>query len=63
MTSMLYKTGRFLQLLGLLIVPAGPAGNLARPEAIGVRGSIAIAGSGMVIFFLGWLLQQFAKGE
>jgi hypothetical protein len=55
---MLYRLGRFLQLVGLLICPVGIAGNVARPEEITLKVSLVIAGCGMVIFVLGWLLQQ-----
>lgn len=55
---MFYRFGRFLQLLGLLILPVGIAGNLARPEEVTVKASLTIAVAGMAIFFLGWLMQQ-----
>ncbi len=54
---MLYRLGRFLQLMGLLIVPVGVAGNLARPEEVTVKTSLAIALFGGSVFFLGWLIQ------
>jgi hypothetical protein len=58
---MLYKLGRFLQLLGLLILPVGVAGNVARPETVGVRASLAIALGGILLFTTGWLFQQAGK--
>jgi hypothetical protein len=58
---MTYKLGRFLQLLGLLIAPVGIAGNLARPEEITVKISLAIAAGGMLVFLLGWLIQQAGR--
>jgi hypothetical protein len=58
---MLYKLGRFLQVLGLLILPVGVAGNLARPEQVDVKASLAIAGAGIVVFSLGWLAQQAGR--
>jgi hypothetical protein len=58
---MLYRIGRFLQLLGLLILPVGVAGNVARPEAVGVRESLAIAIGGIAVFGAGWLLQQWSR--
>jgi hypothetical protein len=58
---MIYQLGRFLQLLGLLILPAGVAGNLSRPDLIGVRASLAIALIGISVFSLGWLLQQAGR--
>jgi hypothetical protein len=58
---MLYKLARFLQLLGLLICPVGIAGNVARPEEVSVKTSLMISGAGILIFALGWLLQQAAR--
>jgi len=58
---MLYKLARFLQLLGLLICPVGIAGNVARPEEISVKASLIISGGGILVFTLGWLLQQASK--
>jgi hypothetical protein len=58
---MLYKLSRFLQLLGLLICPVGIAGNVARPEDVTVKMSLMISGAGILIFALGWLLQQAAR--
>ncbi len=58
---MLYKLARFLQLLGLLICPVGIAGNVARPEEVSVKASLIISGGGILVFTLGWLLQQASK--
>jgi len=58
---MLYKLSRFLQLLGLLICPVGIAGNVARPDEVTVKMSLMISGAGILIFALGWLLQQAAR--
>lgn len=57
---MLRKLGRFLQLAGLLILPAAMAGNLADPQRVGVWPMLILASIGMSTFALGWLLQQAA---
>jgi len=57
----LYKLGRFLQLLGLLIAPAGVAFNVADPVGVSVKTSLLIAGAGIAIFILGYLLQQAGR--
>jgi hypothetical protein len=58
---MLYKAGRFLQLLGLLIAPAGVVGNIVQREVVteGVMLSILAVGGG--IFLIGWLVQQAGR--
>jgi hypothetical protein len=58
---MLYRLGRFFQLLALLILPVGVAGNLARADLVGVRASLLICFGGSALFLLGWLLQQSAR--
>ena len=56
---MLYKMGRLLQFLGLLILPAAIAGEVSGRLTLQV--SLTVSGVGMGIFFLGWLLQQSAR--
>lgn len=55
---MLYRIGRFLQLLGLIILPIAMAGNLARGDQVDSRVMLAIASVGVGVFVLGWLLQK-----
>lgn len=55
---MLYQLGRFLQLLGLVILPVGVAGNMARPEEVTVKTTLAIGAAGVAVFYLGRLLQK-----
>ncbi len=56
---MLYKLCRFLQFLGLVILPVAIAGNLA--EKMDLKQSLTLSGVGVGVFFLGWLLQQSSK--
>jgi hypothetical protein len=58
---MRYRLGRFLQLLGLLIMPVGIAGNVAREDLVDLKASLLIAAAGMGVFATGWLLQQGSK--
>jgi hypothetical protein len=58
---MLYKTGRFLQLIGLILLPVGMAGNLARPEEFGTTSVFVLLLVGAGIFTLGYLIQQMAR--
>ena len=56
---MVYKLGRFLQLAGLIILPFAISGNVA--EKLDLKQSLLLSAVGMVVFFLGWLLQQTSK--
>jgi hypothetical protein len=58
---MLYKFGRVLQLLGLLLLPIAIAGNVAREDQINLKVSLTISAVGVLIFVLGWLLQQSGR--
>jgi hypothetical protein len=58
---MLFKLGRVLQIVGMIILPVGMAGNIVRPEQISVQDSLVIAGVGVVVFGVGWLLQQAGR--
>jgi hypothetical protein len=63
MRDMLYKIGRFLQFVGLVLLPVGIAGNLARPDEFGLWYTLGISAAGMAVFTLGWLLQQAVRKE
>ncbi len=54
---MRYKLGRFLQLLGLCIVPTGIAGNILYKEVVTEGVMLAILGVGAAVFLLGYLIQ------
>jgi hypothetical protein len=54
---MLYTLARVLQLLGLLILPIAIAGNLA-DERLNLKESLELSTAGIIVFALGWLLQQ-----
>ena len=57
---MLYKLGRFLQFTGLfVIVPLAISGNVA--NKLDVKEFLLCASAGMLVFFVGWSLQQAGK--
>jgi hypothetical protein len=56
---MLYSVARVLQLAGLLILPVAMAGNIT--EKLDLRQMLIVAGVGIGLFSLGWLLQQAVK--
>ena len=53
---MLYKIGRFLQLVGMIVLPVAIAGQVA--EKLTLKTFYILSAAGVVIFFIGWLLQQ-----
>ena len=59
----MYRLGRFLQLLGLLIAPVGLAGNLASPDQVSEGKELGILAGGILVFALGWLIQRGAKPQ
>jgi hypothetical protein len=60
---MLYRLGRFLQLLGLLIAPAGVAGNIVQRDAVTEGTMLLILAVGGGVFALGWMLQQAGRKQ
>ncbi|HTU89033.1 MAG TPA: hypothetical protein VMF69_02950 [Gemmataceae bacterium] len=59
---MVYKLGRLLQLIGLIVLPLAIAGNLApEPQGIDLRTSLTLSAVGVLIFGVGYLLQQIGR--
>ncbi len=56
---MLYKIARFLQVIGLIILPFAISGNVA--EKLDLKESLILSAIGVSIFTAGWLLQQASK--
>ena len=60
--KMLYKLGRLLQIVGLIVLPLAIAGNLApEPQGIDLRRSLTMSAVGVIIFGMGYLLQQMGR--
>jgi hypothetical protein len=51
-----YQVSRFLQLLGMLILPFGIASQLMDKVTLGQ--SMLIAAGGMLVFYVGYVLQS-----
>ncbi len=62
---MLYKIARLLQFAGLVILPIAIAGNFAPgrdgKEALSLKDSLSLSAIGVLLFVIGWLLQQSTK--
>jgi hypothetical protein len=56
---MVYRLGRLLQLLGLLLLPVAMAGNVMND--LDLRQMLGLAAVGILVFFFGWLLQQASR--
>jgi hypothetical protein len=63
MRTLLYKLGRVLQVVGMILLPLAVAGNLVPEEAhrIDLRTSLAMSAVGVAVFAVGWLLQQAGR--
>jgi hypothetical protein len=58
---MLYKLGRFFQILGLILLPLAIAGNLSPERPMDLRSSLSLSAVGVIVFGLGYLLQQMGR--
>jgi hypothetical protein len=56
---MFYKLGRLLQILGMLILPAAIAGQ--ETGHFGTKDELLLLGVGVLIFFIGWRVQQHGQ--
>jgi hypothetical protein len=58
---MLYKLGRALQVVGLILLPVAIAGNIVPDPPLDLKASLSLSAVGMLVFGLGWLLQQAGR--
>lgn len=56
MARIFYAVGRLLQLVGMIILPAAMAGQLA--DRLSVKAMLVVAGIGVGVFALGWVIQE-----
>ena len=63
MRPFLYRLGRLLQLIGMIVLPLAIAGNLAPENPLDLWTSLKLSCVGVGIFALGWLIQQAGKPE
>jgi hypothetical protein len=61
----MYGFGRFLQLMGLILVPVAVAGNMAEVANaefhLPLRDSLILSAIGVALFFVGHLIVERAK--
>ena len=58
---MLYRLGRVLQVIGMILLPLAIAAQIAPERAIDLKTSLTLSGIGVLIFFVGWLIQQAGR--
>jgi hypothetical protein len=58
---MLYRLGRVLQVVGMLILPVAIAGNIAPGEPLNLKASLTLSAVGVLVFVLGYAIQQAGK--
>jgi hypothetical protein len=56
---MIYLLARLLQLAGLIILPAAVMANVM--NELSLKDSLSLSAVGILVFFLGWLLQKAAR--
>jgi len=56
---MLYKIGRFLQLVGMIVLPSAMVGQAL--DRMTVRDFLLVAAAGLGIFAVGWLVQEMGR--
>ena len=54
-----YRIGRLLQVIGMIILPFGIASELV--GKVGLGQSLLIAGAGMLVFYVGYVVQNQAS--
>jgi hypothetical protein len=58
---MLYKLGRLLQIVGLILLPLAIAGNLSPEHQMDLRESLTLSAIGVVVFSAGYFMQQAGR--
>jgi hypothetical protein len=60
-SAFLYRLGRVLQFIGLILLPVAIAGNLSPNNPLNLRDSLMLSGLGVVVFLVGYLVQQASR--
>ena len=61
MGTILYRLGRLLQLIGMLMLPIAIAGNLVPEDPLSLKTSLLLSGAGVGTFIVGYVLQNAGK--
>ncbi len=58
---MVYRFGRLLQILAMILLPLAVVGNLSPERPLTLGQSLTLSTIGVIVFLLGYLLQQTGK--
>jgi hypothetical protein len=58
---MVYKLGRFLQIVAMILLPLAIAGNLSPERPLTLGQSLTMSTIGVIVFIFGYLLQQMGR--
>jgi hypothetical protein len=58
---MLYKLGRLLQVVGMILLPVAMAGQLLPEPVLSLGGMLAVMVLGILVFFIGYTIQEVGK--
>jgi hypothetical protein len=61
--SILYRLGRVLQLIGMVMLPLAIAGNLSPKDPLDLKTSLLISGVGITVFLVGYLLTNAGQSK
>jgi hypothetical protein len=57
----LYKIGRALQIVGMLMLPVAIAGEVAPGGPLDLKTSLTVSGIGVAVFAIGYAVQQAGR--
>jgi hypothetical protein len=61
--AIFYRLGRLMQVVGMILLPLAIAGNLKPEDPLSLRDSLMISGVGVVVFIVGYLVQQASRPQ
>jgi hypothetical protein len=57
----LYRLGRLLQVVGMVMLPLAIAGNLSPNDPMPLGTSLTLSAVGVAVFLVGYLMQQAGR--
>jgi hypothetical protein len=63
LAAFLYRLGRVMQMIGMVLLPLAIVANLSPTDPVDLKTSLTMSGVGVLVFGLGWLVQQAGKPQ